>query len=169
MLQLEVNQCNIELEDAQNKFNSIKSKVAAFAPLLREKVEFNAIEQCVLESVKKEYENIAGVEIPVFKDIEFKDSTYFMFDTPVWADAVVLEIKELMRSREIVKVIHEKKRALDNDLREVSIRVNLFEKILIPRTKDNIKKIKIFLGDQMLAEIAQAKVAKSKLEAKKIE
>lgn len=50
---------------------------------------------------------------------------------------------------------------------EVSIRLNLFEKILIPRTKKNIKKIEVFLGDQELAAVAQAKVAKSKILKKK--
>jgi V/A-type H+/Na+-transporting ATPase subunit D len=167
MLQLEVNQCSIELENAKTKLITIKNEVENSSSLLSEKVEFNALAQCEIENIKKDYENIAGVEIPIFKDIIFKDSSYFTFDTPVWADAFLEKIKALFREREIVKVINEKKRALAKDLREVSIRVNLFEKILIPRTKEYIRKIKIFLGDQLLAEIAQAKVAKSKLEAKK--
>ncbi len=61
----------------------------------------------------------------------------------------------------------EKKRALQKELRDVSIRVNLFEKILIPRSQDNISKIRIFLGDQQLAAVAQAKVAKQKIERRK--
>ncbi len=52
---------------------------------------------------------------------------------------------------------------LEKELREVSIRVNLFEKIMIPRTKANIKKVKIFLGDMQLAAVAQAKVSKRKI------
>ena len=61
----------------------------------------------------------------------------------------------------------EKKAALDKELREVSIRVNLFEKVLIPRSEANIKKIKVFLGDMELAAVSQAKVAKTKIEAGK--
>lgn len=169
MLQLEVNQCSAELEDAENKFATVKASVNELAPLLNEKVNFNVLEQSEVKSIKKDYENIAGVEIPTFQGIEFKEADYFLFDTPIWADAVLDKVKELLREKEVVKIIQEKKRALYNELREVSIRVNLFEKILIPRTKENIKKIKIFLGDQQLAEIAQAKVAKSKLEARKVE
>jgi len=45
--------------------------------------------------------------------------------------------------------------------------VNLFEKILIPRAKKNIKKIKVFLGDQELAAVSRAKVAKNKIEQNK--
>ena len=169
MLQIEINQCTGELEEAESNFASIQASVNSFAPLLNEKVSFNVFNQSEVLSVKKDYENIAGVEIPTFQDIQFKDIDYFLFDTPIWADTVLSKVKELLRAKEVVKVIREKRRALYNELREVSIRVNLFEKILIPRTKENIKKIKIFLGDQQLAEIAQAKVAKSKLEARKVE
>jgi V/A-type H+-transporting ATPase subunit D len=63
-----------------------------------------------------------------------------------------------------ISIAEEKKIALEKELREVSIRVNLFEKILIPRCEENIKKIKIFLGDQLLAAVSQAKVAKTKIE-----
>ncbi len=57
--------------------------------------------------------------------------------------------------------------ALEKEWREVSIRVNLFEKVLIPRCQKNIKKIKVFLGDQQLAAVSQAKVAKGKIEENK--
>jgi len=50
---------------------------------------------------------------------------------------------------------------------DVAIRVNLFEKILIPRASKNIKKIKVFLGDQQLTAVSQAKAAKAKIEDNK--
>ena len=34
---------------------------------------------------------------------------------------------------------------------------------MIPRTLQNIKKIKIFLGDQQLSAVSQAKVSKRKI------
>jgi V/A-type H+-transporting ATPase subunit D len=64
-----------------------------------------------------------------------------------------------------VKIGKEKLAALEKELREVSIRVNLFEKILIPRAVSNIKKIKVFLNDQQLEAVSQAKVAKAKIES----
>ena len=45
-------------------------------------------------------------------------------------------------------------------------RVNLFEKIMIPQTQDNIRRIRIAVGDQMTAGVARAKIAKAKLELK---
>lgn len=86
-----------------------------------------------------------------------------MFDSPVWADRATELVRELATQREKVHIAEEKRRALEKELREVSIRVNLFEKILIPRSQENIKKIRIFLGDQQLSAVAQAKVAKRKI------
>jgi vacuolar-type H+-ATPase subunit D/Vma8 len=43
-------------------------------------------------------------------------------------------------------------------------RVNLFEKVLIPASRDATRRIRIHLGDQMTAGVGRAKMAKSKLE-----
>ena len=96
------------------------------------------------------YENIAGIEIPIFESIVFKEPEYFLFDTPVWTEAASEFLRTMVIAREKINVAEEKMRALKKELREVSIRVNLFEKILIPRSIENIKKIRIFLGDQQL-------------------
>ena len=46
--------------------------------------------------------------------------------------------------------------------------MNLFEKVLIPRADRNIRRIRIFLGDQQLAAVAQAKVSKKKIHKRKL-
>jgi V/A-type H+-transporting ATPase subunit D len=98
------------------------------------------------------------------QQVVFREPEYFLFDTPVWTDRATEMLRDLVTAREKITIAKEKRRALEKELREVSIRVNLFEKILIPRSQTNIKKIKIFLGDQQLAAVAQAKVAKRKLQ-----
>jgi V/A-type H+-transporting ATPase subunit D len=40
--------------------------------------------------------------------------------------------------------------------------VNLFEKVKIPESREHIRVIRIFLGDQQTAEVARAKIAKAK-------
>jgi V/A-type H+-transporting ATPase subunit D len=47
-------------------------------------------------------------------------------------------------------------------LRITNQRVNLFEKIKIPEAKENIRMIRIYLGDQQTAGVARAKIAKRK-------
>ena len=53
-------------------------------------------------------------------------------------------------------------RLLAEELRTTSQRVNLFEKVKIPECRENIRVIRIFLGDQQTADVARAKIAKGR-------
>lgn len=167
MLQMEVTAAEAEIAQLQSMFGIARTHVEAFAPLLLEKVVCNPLEYADVLHVKKRYENVAGVDIPIFEKVVFRDASYALFDTPVWIDSATLLLREMVSIRETLAVAEEKKRALEKELRDVSIRVNLFEKILIPRAQSNISKIRIFLGDQQLAAVAQAKVAKKKIALRK--
>lgn len=169
MLQFEVSLALMEIQRLKEDFAAIKARVEIFSPLLVEKVAVNVMQYADIIHVKKQYENIAGVEIPIFKAIVFREPEYFLFDTPVWTEKATEMLREMVTAREKIKIAEEKKRALEKELREVSIRVNLFEKVLIPRSQENIKKIRIFLGDQQLSAVAQAKVAKRKIILRKEE
>lgn len=163
MLQLEVSLVLLDIQKLREEFDAVWSRVSDFSPFLTEKVEVNLLQYADVVHVKKQYENVAGVEIPTFQGILFREPEYFLFDTPVWTEQATAVLRELVTCREKITVAEEKRRALEKELREVSIRVNLFEKVLIPRSLENIKKIRIFLGDQQLSAVAQAKVAKRKI------
>lgn len=167
MLQVEVNEARMEIGKLQERFEQVKSEAEAFSPLFTEKIPLDPATMVKVSDLKKRYENIAGVEVPYFESIAFEVKDYNLFETPPWVDGAIEGIKALAEAQVKVKVAEEKKIALEKELREVSIRVNLFEKILIPRSLANIKKIKVFLGDQQLAAVSQAKVAKSKIEEAK--
>ena len=81
----------------------------------------------------------------------------------IWFEEIIALIRELKRSFERLKVSQNKKDILESELRVVSIRVNLFEKRIIPETTKIINKIKVFLDDQDLQAVASAKVSKSKI------
>ena len=51
---------------------------------------------------------------------------------------------------------------LDAAVKKVTQRVNFFDKILIPRAKQTIQKISIFLADAERAGIVRAKITKQK-------
>lgn len=165
MLQFEVLSAQAEIERLRQGLQVVRSQVETFRPFLEERVECDLAENAEIILVKKHYENIAGVEIPIFEKVLFREPEYALFDTPVWTDRSVALVREMVVEREKLRIAEEKRRALEKELREVSIRVNLFEKVLIPRSEQNIQKIKIFLGDQQLSAVAQAKVAKRKMRA----
>lgn len=164
LLQLEVNQAVVDLTSLQAVLEEKEAAVLQMSPLFSDRGSSSFFQGVVVRDVRIRQENIAGVEIPIFEGVDFPNTTYSLFDTPAWYEAGTEKVRSFLASQEEKKVLDAKKRALEKELREVSIRVNLFEKIMIPRAMENIKKIKIFLGDQQLAAVAQAKVAKHKME-----
>jgi V/A-type H+-transporting ATPase subunit D len=52
---------------------------------------------------------------------------------------------------------------LRDELRTTSQRVNLFEKVKIPETGENIRTIQIYLGDEQTAAVVRGKIAKARL------
>lgn len=164
MLQAEVHDARLEIREAERVFNQVRVEVDAFSALLTDREAINFDEAVKVTKIDKRYENIAGIDIPYFDGIQFAEFNYDLFETPSWTDAAIIRLRGLAEAKARIEVAEEKKAALEKELREVSIRVNLFEKILIPRATANIKRIKIFLGDQQLAAVSQAKVAKSIIE-----
>ena len=168
MLQAEVIAAGVEIEQMQTQKDKAIEQVDHFAELLAKETDMGLLAFLRVECVAKRYENVAGVEIPIFEQVVFAKADYSLFDTPVWFDSALKKLRHMVVIREKIHVAEEKKHALEKDLRDVSIRVNLFEKVLIPSSEQNIKKIKVFLGDQALAAVAQAKVAKQKILAKRV-
>lgn len=165
LLQFEDANVSLEIKKLLKLFEGKYQEVVKFSSLFPG--EINIDQFLSIEKMHKTYENIAGIEIPKFDYIDFAKDDYFLLDTPIWFDIAIKKTRELIEIKQKINVLEEKKRALQKELKDVSIRVNLFEKILIPRTVKNIKLIQIFLNDQELAAVAQAKVAKTKISGKK--
>ncbi len=163
MLQEEVNKARAEVTQYEQKFTDRRKQVEGFSPLWREQNRVDPKEACKVEAIQRRYENIAGVEIPYFEGVSFHAVSYSLFESPPWLDGAIAGLRNMRRAQVEVLIAQEKKLALEKELRQVTIRVNLFEKIMIPRALENIKKIKVFLGDQQLAAVSQAKAAKGKI------
>lgn len=162
-----MDQVDHELEAAYVELREQELRLTRFASLLTDPDAHPLFAATEIDRVDKRFENIAGVEVPILERVLFVAKNYSLFDTPVWMESAMGSIEEFVATREKIKLLKEKRLLLLKELREVSIRVNLFEKILIPRTIENIGRIRIFLGDQMLAAVAQAKVAKRKIEQRR--
>jgi len=163
MLQGEVLVAQAEIDRLKEEFSVAEERVLKFSSLFTDRRATEIFTATKIQRVETNQENIAGVDIPIFKKVIFEEASYALFDTPLWFESAIARVEELIIIREKIRIVNEKKRALEKELRDVSIRVNLFEKILIPRALTSIKKIKIFLGDQQLAAVCQSKVAKKKI------
>lgn len=169
MLQGEVNEARAEILQCRVHFEKMHTALETYSSLLTLKVSFDLQEVVAIREVRKRYENIAGIEVPYFEGIVFKEVEYSLYESPPWIDGVIQGLRGLAEASVRIQIAQEKQQALEVELRDVSIKVNLFEKILIPRAESNIKKIKVFIGDQQLAAVSQAKAAKSKIEAHKLQ
>ena len=108
-------------------------------------------------------ENVAGVTIPAFEELTFKDINYDVDDYPLWVDTACFKLREIARLDAIVSVLRKQTELLEQELRTTSQRVNLFEKVKIPEAKENIRVIQVYLGDQQTAAVVRGKISKKKL------
>ncbi|MBN2435705.1 MAG: V-type ATP synthase subunit D [Spirochaetes bacterium] len=167
-LQVEVNSVKNFFDELNQKMDKMKNDFLSWSILLSQREPVDIKEFLTVEEVISLQENIAGVEVPFFDKIIFTDREYSSFSTPLWFDKAIESLKELITVREQMRITEIRQQLLEEELRQTNIKVNLFEKRLIPRCKNNIKKIKIFLGDQEIASICNAKIAKDKLKRKEL-
>jgi V/A-type H+-transporting ATPase subunit D len=116
-----------------------------------------------VEQLDTEIGNVAGVEIPIFKSLTFVPIEYDIFAMPLWVDAAIDALKQLLKLDAEVSVLTSQHSRLRDELRTTSQRVNLFEKVKIPETGENIRTIQIYLGDEQTAAVVRGKIAKARL------
>lgn len=167
-LQMVIMKINAELEEKARErslmIGNLDQWVAVFAEnrLFDEKLRLENLVQP--ESVVQGSENIAGVTIPVFQNLTFKDIDYNIDLYPLWVDTAIIKLREIARLDALVKTLKTRAELLEKELRTTSQRVNLFEKVKIPEAKENIRVIGIYLGDQQTSAVVRGKIAKKKLQ-----
>lgn len=107
-------------------------------------------------------ENIAGVTVPVYKDLSFKEIEYDLADYPLWVDEAIYRMRDIAKLNMLIRTLRVQNELLGKELRQTSQRVNLFEKVKIPEAKENIRKIEIYIGDQQTSAVVRGKIAKKK-------
>jgi V/A-type H+-transporting ATPase subunit D len=105
-----------------------------------------------------------GVRIPILSRIDIRVRDYAFLGKPHWVDRLVDFMRSALQLRVRIQVAQRRMRLLEEALRTITQRVNLFDKVLIPRTKADIKKIQIYLSDADRAGVVRAKIAKRKKE-----
>lgn len=161
-LQLEIRKVEIRCKEVKAQKERLEQEFLSWIGVFGEEVGLNG-ELLKVKEVKTHEGNIAGVPIPVFDGAEFAPVTYDLFTMPLWVDKAVTKLQQLMLLDLEYQVLEEQIRLLHKELLITTQRVNLFEKVKIPETKSNIKKIAVYLGDQQTAAVVRGKIAKRKL------
>lgn len=146
----EVRTARAQLEKEFSKWIAVFGESEAFKP-----------DMVQVSNIKKGKGNIAGVQIPVFERADFSRGDYDLYATPLWIDLAADKMENVLSLDLEAEVLDEQVRLLSKELRTTTQRVNLFEKIKIPETRTNIKKISVYLGDQEVAAVIRGKISKS--------
>ena len=116
-----------------------------------------------VSNIRKGKGNIAGVEIPTFEGADFERADYDLYSTPLWVDIAANHMERAIKLDLEAEVLDEQVRLLEKELLSTSQRVNLFEKVKIPETEENIKRISIYMADQQVNAVVRSKISKRKI------
>jgi V/A-type H+-transporting ATPase subunit D len=160
-LQMEIRKIEAQQVEFRHKRELRFQEILHWIAVFGENVAFD--ELLSVATLETEVGNIAGVDIPVFKDIRFEVASYDLFELPLWVDTAVEKVQELASLDARISILKKQAELLGEELRITSQRVNLFEKVKIPETRENIRMIQIYLGDEETAAVVRGKIAKKKL------
>lgn len=160
-LQVELLKLRREMEALKKEKAHIKARINKWVDVFAEEI---GLEDMVkIESVETSGGNIAGIDIPVFERVSFTETPYDLARTPLWVDRGIEALKEVVTINAKMKLLQEQDELVREELRITTQRVNLFEKVMIPRAQENIRKIRIYLGDMQTAAVVTGKIAKEKI------
>jgi V/A-type H+/Na+-transporting ATPase subunit D len=160
-LSLEVKNAQEEYTAAQSAVDALETRIGEELPMLADK-DFRLGGLVQLKSYKVIEQNVVGVKLPFLDSIDCTVANYSLLATLPWVDTLVQRLKDAAEQRMRAEIAGERRRILQVAVRRITQRVNLFEKILIPTAKQNIQKIRIFLGDAERASVITSKLAKKK-------
>lgn len=163
-LQLEIAKAQSRLHELSQEKDVFRRSLGKWVAVFAEDVGMKDIVS--IAKVHTKEGNIAGVDIPIFEKVDFIEKRYDLMTTPLWVDYGMAAVKDHTIILLKEKILNRQIELLREELRITTQRVNLFEKIKIPQAVENIRRIRIFLGDMSTAAVVTGKIAKQKIENK---
>ncbi|EGV50214.1 V-type ATP synthase subunit D [Candidatus Endoriftia persephone] len=150
-----------ELAQEQTRLAEIHPWIAEQLPMLANQgIELDGLVQ--VERVELAQENVMGVRLPLLQAVEFRVKPYSFLSRPHWVEPLVDKLKQALELRIRMQLAQRRLQLLADAVRTITQRVNLFDKVLIPRTHQHIRQIRIYLADEERAAVVRAKLAKRK-------
>ena len=164
-LQMEMRTCLDRIEKNKVFEHETKKALASWVTLFGDPEAVEKIRRNLsVSKVVTGEQNIAGVDVPVFRKVEFNCEPFDLYADDPWLDDAVESVKKIVSIQEEREIIRKQYDLIADELRVTTQRVNLFEKVKIPECKENIRAIQIYLGDMDTAAVARSKIAKKKLQ-----
>lgn len=164
-LQLEVRQARERLRELDEENERVLAEhsadIALFAALDPDAPPLMTVTEWRVKSL-----NIAGAEVPAHGGLDFEVPERDLFVSPIWEDTAAELLKQQTEVRLRRQLLVEQLSCIEEELRTVTQRVNLFEKVKIPGAQENIRRINIYIGDQQTNSVGRSKIAKAKCQSR---
>ncbi len=147
--------------ETRRRIAALRERVAEGLPMLANR-EIELPDLVRVKGARLGEENLLGTRLPVLEALDLVKRDYGFLSLPHWVDTLVDALAEMLTLQAQLALHDRRLVLLDEALRKVTQRVNLFDKVLIPRTRANIKRIKVHLSDAERAAIVRSKIAKQK-------
>ena len=152
---------SVALRRTEQELAPIERLIAEQFPMAsREDVDLTGLVN--VNSAKLATENVVGVKLPVLESMDVEMREYGLLGRPHWVDRFAQLLRETIELQVRVQVERRRLQLLEVGVRKITQRVNLFDKVLIPRTREDIRRIRIYLSDTERAGVVQAKISKKK-------
>jgi V/A-type H+-transporting ATPase subunit D len=167
-LDLKRRQLIMEHNKARRALAELEQRLAKFTPQVAETLPMLANERIDLKGLARitdvtlAQENVMGTWLPKIAEVQIEVHDYAMLGKPHWVDRLVVFLRQILRLKAEIEIAKRREALLAQAVRIITQRVNLFDKVLIPRTQANIQKIRIYLSDAERAAVVTAKIAKQK-------
>ena len=107
-------------------------------------------------------QKIAGVRIPLLKEVVFDEKPFDLFSSPAWYGNGLDILKRIAHLGMEFEVYNRQMELLDYARRKTTQKVNLYEKVQIPGYEDAIRKIKRFMEDEENLSKSAQKIVKTR-------
>ncbi|MDR3119377.1 MAG: V-type ATP synthase subunit D [Mediterranea sp.] len=162
-LRMEVKRCKT---DAVKLEERLEKQIRAYEAMFALWNEFDPA-LIKVKDVHPGIKKIAGVRVPVLKDVDFDIRPFSLFNAPKWyADGIHI-LKSLAQTAIEREFTLAKLNLLEHARKKTTQKVNLFEKVQIPGYEDALRKIKRFMEDEENLSKSSQKILKSQQEKKK--
>ena len=157
-LRLEVKRCK---EDAVALEEKLKSQIGGYESMYALWGEFDA-NLVALKDVELEVKKIAGVRVPVLKNIQLEVKPFGLFSSPKWYFDGIRLLQGLAKTAVEREFVMAKLGLLDHARKKTTQKVNLYEKVQIPGYQEAIRKIKRYMEDEENLSKASSKIVKNR-------
>jgi V/A-type H+-transporting ATPase subunit D len=109
-------------------------------------------------------DSVMGAVLPRLESPAWRPARHALLARPAWVEEAAAEVRSLAGALMQLRTLERRVALLERSLARATQRVNLFEKVLLPRAAGAARRIEVALGDQERAALTRSKMTKRRLE-----